>query len=397
MAQRVEVLLEAHYARTALEPTPLAEMTIVINLSSLIEQSMTLGHSWHVQRSRQLPVLVTAETSLLELKGLVEVATGVPAVVQRLIFAGRMLADARTVDDYNLLSGTTVHLVIAEPAQTVALHDDISAEALKSLRDSMAGAGLRAVAREEAYVRAEEVTAAGEEQEGTEAELEEDNEEDLNAGMGQEEILQVAFALSQLPSQPDLELETEPEPDPDQDPEPQPQPRPRASVTLNEDPFYDSQPQVGVLQDDAAPAVTTADPGPPADAATPPPRDSETAPASAGLVCSGCDASLPRTAFSKSQAAKASTRRKCKQCVQSSLETRQLEGGSARIAPRHHATDPERPVDPAQPDPQGSRDEVTTNLPPVSAAALSLRQHPANANGTIDLWDLPMWYEGEHS
>jgi hypothetical protein len=60
---------------------------------------------------------VTATTTLGAVKGIVQTATGVPVAAQRLVFAGRLLEDARTVDDYNLLSGTTVHLLpAAEPA-----------------------------------------------------------------------------------------------------------------------------------------------------------------------------------------------------------------------------------------------------------------------------------------
>ena len=44
-----------------------------------------------------------------------EAKTGVPAESHRLIFAGRELDDARTIDDYNLLNGTTVYM-IARPS-----------------------------------------------------------------------------------------------------------------------------------------------------------------------------------------------------------------------------------------------------------------------------------------
>ena len=40
---------------------------------------------------------------------------GVPAESHRLIFAGRELDNARTIDDYNLLNGTTVYMIARPP------------------------------------------------------------------------------------------------------------------------------------------------------------------------------------------------------------------------------------------------------------------------------------------
>ena len=58
---------------------------------------------------RRIAVRATARTSIAELIGRVCVELG----QQRLVFAGRQLDPSRTVDDYNLLDGTQVHMLAA--------------------------------------------------------------------------------------------------------------------------------------------------------------------------------------------------------------------------------------------------------------------------------------------
>jgi hypothetical protein len=98
----------------------------------------------------------------------VEAKTAVPASQQRLVFAGRLLEDSRTVDDYNLLGGTTVHLIVERPKELEPAEPEPAAE--------------------------------------------EEDDVQLNAGMGDQEALEFALALSQLPSEPS-ELEPAPAPE----------------------------------------------------------------------------------------------------------------------------------------------------------------------------------------
>jgi Ubiquitin family len=65
---------------------------------------------------RPLSGSTTAITTLddalvLDLKHSVNAALGIPAAEQRLIFAGRQLEDARTLTSYNIVDGSTIHLV----------------------------------------------------------------------------------------------------------------------------------------------------------------------------------------------------------------------------------------------------------------------------------------------
>lgn len=55
---------------------------------------------------------VDRETTVLQLKTLFQEKGGVPVVQQRMIFAGRELEDERTMADYNIGIGATLHLVL---------------------------------------------------------------------------------------------------------------------------------------------------------------------------------------------------------------------------------------------------------------------------------------------
>jgi serine/threonine protein kinase len=85
--------------------TPVAEFTILVH---------------HVETGRRLEMPVTVATTLAEVKQLAAVQTGVPAAQQQLVFAGRAMQDGRTVGEYNVLGGTTVHLLVHQMAHRSA-------------------------------------------------------------------------------------------------------------------------------------------------------------------------------------------------------------------------------------------------------------------------------------
>ena len=64
-----------------------------------------------VQMRVKIPVQVTARLTLGAVKQKLALSTGIDVASQRLLHAGRVLEDARTIDDYNLLDETVIHMV----------------------------------------------------------------------------------------------------------------------------------------------------------------------------------------------------------------------------------------------------------------------------------------------
>ena len=57
-------------------------------------------------------VTIGASNTVDQLKSFIQVSRGIPPDQQRLIFEGRQLEDGRTMSDYNITEGNTIHMVL---------------------------------------------------------------------------------------------------------------------------------------------------------------------------------------------------------------------------------------------------------------------------------------------
>lgn len=61
---------------------------------------------------KTIPLTVRASDTIETIKDKIETVDGIPPDQQRLIFAGKDLLDERTVSDYGIYDGSTIHLVL---------------------------------------------------------------------------------------------------------------------------------------------------------------------------------------------------------------------------------------------------------------------------------------------
>lgn len=59
-----------------------------------------------------LNIPISPDASVYELKEMIEESTGVPIEDQRIIFAGKMLQDEKTLSEYPIFDGSTLYVVL---------------------------------------------------------------------------------------------------------------------------------------------------------------------------------------------------------------------------------------------------------------------------------------------
>ncbi|EJU06658.1 ubiquitin [Dacryopinax primogenitus] len=62
---------------------------------------------------KEIEIDIDADDYISRIKEKVEEQSGVPPPQQRLIFAGRQMADDKTARELNITAGSTLHLVLA--------------------------------------------------------------------------------------------------------------------------------------------------------------------------------------------------------------------------------------------------------------------------------------------
>ncbi|KAK4147676.1 ubiquitin-related domain-containing protein [Dichotomopilus funicola] len=62
---------------------------------------------------KEIELTIEGGDTVFKIKELVEEKEGIPPAQQRLIHGGKQMLDDKTADDYSLVGGATLHLVLA--------------------------------------------------------------------------------------------------------------------------------------------------------------------------------------------------------------------------------------------------------------------------------------------